>query len=167
VLLADLAFLLRRRMIRAASGIGAIYQNQTASGLFWTASPWGLKRFVLNHQTNDLDQRRAPVCDVLLLFMDWKPIDTAPFDREVELAVIDGAGVHTLTFPCRRVFSGWANAETKKRLYYISPTHWRDRSPNAEPSVSTACGETAGAGTQALTQRLGAIYRGSSRVNNL
>jgi hypothetical protein len=27
--------------------------------------------------------------------MDWKPIDTAPFDRDVELAVIDGQGANT------------------------------------------------------------------------
>jgi len=38
--------------------------------------------------------------------MDWKPIETAPFDRDVELAVIDGGGVHALTFACRRVFGG-------------------------------------------------------------
>ncbi len=46
--------------------------------------------------------------------MDWQPIDTAPFDRDVELAVIDK---HPLVFPCQRVVGGWVNAESKKQLY--------------------------------------------------
>jgi hypothetical protein len=57
--------------------------------------------------------------------MDWKPIDTAPFDRDVELAVINGDGKQALTFPCRRTIGGWVNAVTKKQLYFILPTHWR------------------------------------------
>jgi hypothetical protein len=57
--------------------------------------------------------------------MDWKPIYTAPFDRDVEIAVIDGDGKHALTFPCRRTVGGWVNAVTKKQLYFILPTHWR------------------------------------------
>ena len=36
--------------------------------------------------------------------MDWQPISTAPFDRDLELAVFDTAGqVHALMFPCRRI----------------------------------------------------------------
>ncbi len=59
--------------------------------------------------------------------MEWKLIDTAPFDRDVELAVIDSEGVHALAFPCRRVTAGgWIDVETNKRIYYIRPTHWRD-----------------------------------------
>ena len=57
--------------------------------------------------------------------MDWKPIDTAPFDRDVELAVINVDGKHALTFPCQRTIGGWVNAETKKQLYFVLPTHWR------------------------------------------
>jgi hypothetical protein len=57
--------------------------------------------------------------------IDWKPIDTAPFDRDVELAIINGDGKHALTFPCRRTIGGWVNAATKKQLYFILPTHWR------------------------------------------
>jgi hypothetical protein len=52
--------------------------------------------------------------------MDWKAIDGAPFNRDVELAVIDGDGKRALTFPCRRTIGGWMNAVTS-----IFPTHWR------------------------------------------
>jgi len=58
--------------------------------------------------------------------MEWKLIDGAPFDREPELAVIDGEGAHALAFPCHRVIDGWIDAETNKRVYDIRPTHWRE-----------------------------------------
>jgi hypothetical protein len=61
--------------------------------------------------------------------MEWNPIDTAPHDCDVELAVIDGEGAHALSFPCRRIEGGWIDVESKKRLYCIRPTHWRDWSP--------------------------------------
>jgi hypothetical protein len=99
--------------------------------------------------------------------MHWKTIDTAPFDRDVELAVIDGSGVHALTFHCRRVFGGWVNAQTKKRLYYLLPTHWRDQPASPMHEAGSASGETVETPTEALTQRLAAIHRVSSRVNNL
>lgn len=50
----------------------------------------------------------------------WKPIATAPFDRDLELAVIDSAGIHALSFPCRRAADGWVNVETGKLLYNIA-----------------------------------------------
>jgi len=54
----------------------------------------------------------------------WQPIATAPFDNDIELAVIDLDGAHALVFPCRRILGGWMNAETKERLE-VHPTHWR------------------------------------------
>jgi hypothetical protein len=57
--------------------------------------------------------------------MDWQPIASAPFDRDLELAVIEGDGQHALVFPCRRIFGGWINAQTKKRID-VRPTHWRE-----------------------------------------
>jgi hypothetical protein len=57
--------------------------------------------------------------------MDWKPISTAPVERDLELAVIDHDGPHTLIFPCRRTLAGWMNAQTK-RLIDVRPTHWRE-----------------------------------------
>jgi hypothetical protein len=58
--------------------------------------------------------------------MNRQPIIRAPWDCDVELAVIgsDGA-VHALEFPCRRTFGGWLNAETGKWVD-VHPTDWRD-----------------------------------------
>ena len=55
----------------------------------------------------------------------WQPISNAPFDRDLELAVIDRDGPHALVFACRRILSGWVNAETKRRID-VRPTHWRE-----------------------------------------
>jgi hypothetical protein len=55
----------------------------------------------------------------------WQIISSAPFDRDLELAVIDEAGLHALVFPCRRIVGGWMNAATKERLG-VHPTHWRE-----------------------------------------
>ncbi len=57
--------------------------------------------------------------------MDWEPISTAPFDRDLELAVIDYDGTHALVFPARRILGNWINAETKSRIE-VYPTHWRE-----------------------------------------
>ncbi len=55
----------------------------------------------------------------------WQSVSTAPFDRDLELAVLDSDGEHALVFPCRRVLSGWVDAKTKQRLA-VDPTHWRE-----------------------------------------
>lgn len=56
--------------------------------------------------------------------MDWKPVSSAPFDHDLEVAVIDEDGVHALVFPCRRTPGGWAKKETGEHIE-IHPTHWR------------------------------------------
>jgi hypothetical protein len=56
--------------------------------------------------------------------MAWLKIETAPFDRDLELAVIDFYGPHTVAFPCRRVVDGWIAATGAP--VKISPTHWRE-----------------------------------------
>ncbi|PXA97511.1 hypothetical protein DMC47_13210 [Nostoc sp. 3335mG] len=53
-------------------------------------------------------------------------IASAPFDRDLELAVMDREGVHSLIFPCRRILGGWMSTVTKDRLADLEPTHWRD-----------------------------------------
>ena len=57
--------------------------------------------------------------------MDWKPISTAPVERDLQLAVIDHDGPHALIFPCRRTPAGWVSVQTK-RLIDVRPTHWRE-----------------------------------------
>ena len=54
----------------------------------------------------------------------WQRAETAPFDSELELAVLDKDGTHALVFPCRRILDGWIDAATKRRLD-VRPTHWR------------------------------------------
>jgi hypothetical protein len=40
--------------------------------------------------------------------MEWKPISSAPFDRDLELAVIDREGEHPLVFPTAGLkAAGW------------------------------------------------------------
>lgn len=71
----------------------------------------------------------------------WKSTDTAPFDRHLQLAVIDSAGeVHALVFPCRRVLRGWVNSKTGSPVH-VFPTHWREwegieEAPIGEPEPS-------------------------------
>lgn len=55
----------------------------------------------------------------------WQSISTAPFDRDVVLAIIDDDGPHEVVFPCRQIPGGWLNAETKKWVP-VRPTHWRE-----------------------------------------
>lgn len=54
----------------------------------------------------------------------WEEISTAPYDRDLELAVIERNRVHPLVFACRRTVSGWVKIPTRERIS-IHPTHWR------------------------------------------
>jgi hypothetical protein len=54
----------------------------------------------------------------------WETIATAPYDRDLELAVIEGDRVHPLVFACRRAPDGWVKVSTHERVA-VSPTHWR------------------------------------------
>jgi len=60
------------------------------------------------------------------LNMEWKAIATAPFDCDIEVAVINRDGTHALAFPCRRVLDGWIDAETNESIEDFEPTHWRE-----------------------------------------
>lgn len=61
----------------------------------------------------------------------WHPIASAPFDCDIELAVVEGADAHALVFRCRRGPYGWVNAASGKRID-IDPTHWREWQERAE-----------------------------------
>jgi hypothetical protein len=62
---------------------------------------------------------------------EWREIATAPFDRAVELAVIDG-DIGVLGFPCLRHGDAWFDAETLQPVS-VSATHWRYRQPAILP----------------------------------
>ena len=57
----------------------------------------------------------------------WLKTETAPFDRDVEVAVVEDDGkISPVIFPCRRVLSGgWTKAVTGWPTT-IHPTHWRE-----------------------------------------
>jgi hypothetical protein len=57
--------------------------------------------------------------------MDWHPITRAPFDRDLELAVIEAGTIHPILFPCRRDRLGWVRADDGKGVG-VHPTHWRE-----------------------------------------
>ncbi len=56
---------------------------------------------------------------------EWRPIATAPYDCDLELAVRDADGTHALVFPCRRSATGWVKAENAN-FVNVHPTHWRE-----------------------------------------
>jgi hypothetical protein len=62
---------------------------------------------------------------------EWRDIATAPFDRAIELAVIDGS-VGVLNFPCLRHGEAWFDAETLKPVS-VAATHWRYLQPAILP----------------------------------
>jgi hypothetical protein len=61
----------------------------------------------------------------LIRMTDWYPIVTAPFDRDLQLAVIEKGEVHSLVFSCQRTDDGWTNAATAQPVF-VDPTHWRE-----------------------------------------
>jgi hypothetical protein len=54
----------------------------------------------------------------------WQAIATAPYDRDLELAVIERDRLHALVFACRRTPGGWIKVAGRERVA-IQPTHWR------------------------------------------
>ncbi|MEH2668917.1 hypothetical protein DXU07_05510 [Bradyrhizobium elkanii] len=74
---------------------------------------------------------RADLLDAL----EWRPIATAPFGRDVELAALDYEGTHALVFPCRGVQRGWAKSMTKEPVD-VYPSHRRDWSGRVSPLFS-------------------------------
>jgi hypothetical protein len=54
---------------------------------------------------------------------NWQPIVSAPFDRDLQLGVIEEDEVHALVIPCRRTAVGWVNRAGER--VDVSPSHWR------------------------------------------
>ena len=44
--------------------------------------------------------------------LTWEKITTAPYGRDLELAVIEEDGVCPLVFACRRAANGWTKVPT-------------------------------------------------------
>jgi hypothetical protein len=70
----------------------------------------------------------------LLRAEEWREIASAPFDREIELAVI-GNDVGVLDGSCLRHGDGWLDARTFRPVK-VTATHWRYRRP---PMLSMGC----------------------------
>jgi hypothetical protein len=58
-------------------------------------------------------------------FPVWRPIYAAPCGRDLEVAVIDGSGVHVFALPCCRILGHWCDTQTKRPIE-VEPTHWRE-----------------------------------------
>jgi len=54
----------------------------------------------------------------------WIPVHAAPFDHDLELAVINGPDVDAIEFPCRRESDGWKSVDGHAPVG-IDPTHCR------------------------------------------
>jgi hypothetical protein len=63
---------------------------------------------------------------------EWHEIGTAPFGRELELAVIAGE-VGVLDGSCLRHGDGWLDAATLRPVS-VTATHWRYRRPDILPT---------------------------------
>jgi hypothetical protein len=62
--------------------------------------------------------------EVHRLLRKWLPISIAPSDSDLEVAVINKQGVHSLVFPVCKNGTEWVDAATQERVE-IQPTHWR------------------------------------------
>ena len=55
----------------------------------------------------------------------WNPIDSAPFDEDVNLEVTDGNGArYRLPSACRLTASGWVSS-SKGTPLVVTPVKWR------------------------------------------
>jgi hypothetical protein len=57
--------------------------------------------------------------------IEGHPITSAPFGRDLQLAVIELNEVHSLAFPCRRTQSGWVHASNGGAVS-VDPSHRRE-----------------------------------------
>jgi len=75
--------------------------------------------------------RLAAFLSRLLRALEWREIATAPFDREIELAIIERE-VGVVDGSCLRHGDGWLDAQ-KLRPVAVRATHWRYRRPAVLP----------------------------------
>jgi hypothetical protein len=83
------------------------------------------RSYELSERITDFTSEHRRRSKIAASLIGWQAILTAPFDRDLELAVLDTDGPHALAFPCQRVLHGWVKAETRK-IIDVRPTHWRE-----------------------------------------
>jgi hypothetical protein len=83
------------------------------------------RSYELSERITDFTCERLRRNKIAASLLGWRAISTAPFDRDLELAVLDTEGPHALVFPCRRILHGWIKVETR-RIIDVRPTHWRE-----------------------------------------
>jgi hypothetical protein len=67
----------------------------------------------------------APTADAVAV-SEWRPVSSAPFDRDLEVRLSDGLGRYSLLYPCRLdANKGWVNALSGTALT-ADPIEWRD-----------------------------------------
>jgi hypothetical protein len=77
-----------------------------------------------------MNRVRRLLTSIFALF-EWRELATAPFDREIELAIIDGQ-IDVLDASYLRHGNGWLEAETLRPVT-VRATHWRYRQPALLP----------------------------------
>ena len=75
----------------------------------------------LTERTTDFIREVDRPRDPSPVWKGWQRIADAPFDRDLEVAVIDSGGPHLLVFPCRRILGGWMDAQTNERVEVPRP----------------------------------------------
>jgi hypothetical protein len=110
-----------------AGGRARLHQQGQVSTALPVARAMGKSSEIKTHRDRRADH----------IQMDWQLVASAPFDRDLELAVIDVTGIYTLVFPCRRVLRGWINATTNEPVI-VRPTHWREWKAVSAPSACAA-----------------------------
>jgi hypothetical protein len=83
------------------------------------------RSYELSERITDFTGKLQRCGEIGAALLGWHAISTAPFDSDLELAVLDADGPHALVFPCRRILRGWVEAETRK-IIDVLPTHWRE-----------------------------------------
>jgi hypothetical protein len=56
--------------------------------------------------------------------LNWHPVSTAPFNRDVQVRVAGDHGSSVIPFPCRQTTGGWINADLGVRID-VQPMEWR------------------------------------------
>ena len=73
----------------------------------------------------------------------WHPISTAPYNRNLELQIVEATRMIALPFPCRHTNGGdWINVDLGTRIQ-IQPVSWRvwQHSQSPQPHHSSIRGK--------------------------